>query len=103
MALGHVSAPPPAASDADVLRRRYETADRILPARWKSLVFAGHVAPRSLGDGGRFWYASRRRDGVEFVAVDPVACTRAPLFHHESVATALSDARGVAVDPRRLP
>lgn len=85
------------------MRARYEAAERLLPHRWKDLVFSGQVTPNWIEGGDRFWYVNRTAGGTQFVLVDPEARTREPLFDHRAVAESLSAALGRTVDPGDLP
>ena len=82
---------------------RYEAAERLLPHRWKELVFSGLVRPRWIEEGSRFWYKNERRSGTEFVLVEPQSGTRAPAFDHGKIAASLGTALGRELDARDLP
>jgi dipeptidyl-peptidase 4 len=75
-------------------------------ARTRDLVFRAEVGPHFVGEGARFWY--RVRTGAanhEYVAVDPDAGTKAPLFDHAALATELAKLAGIepAPQPDSLP
>src|SRR3990170_5717420 len=82
---------------------RYEAAERLLPHRWKQMVFSGLVRPRWIEEGSRFWYKREGRRGTEFVLVQPESGTRAPAFDHEKIAESLGTALGRELDPWDLP
>ncbi len=84
------------------LRARYEAAERLLPHRWKDLVFSLRVRPRWLDDD-RFWYANPTREGTEFVLVEPRERVRRPAFDHGVLAKALSQQLDREVSPAALP
>jgi dipeptidyl-peptidase 4 len=77
-----------------------------LRERIADTVYRGDVRPRWIGDGARFWYRNRLSDGRrEFVLVDAEGDepTRAPLFDHARLASALEEASGASVDGETLP
>ena len=84
-------------------REAYARAEGFLPWNVEKLVFGIGVEPHWIGDGGRFWYRNRTRDGVEFVLVDPTGGTRQPAFDHVRLAAALSRASGRATTHDHLP
>jgi len=53
--------------------------------------------------GNRFWYRNKVAEGAEFVLVDPVANTRAPLFDRHRLAAALSLAADTSYVGTKLP
>jgi dipeptidyl aminopeptidase/acylaminoacyl peptidase len=80
----------------------YTRAERFLGYHTNPLVLNAGVRPAWLPDG-RFWYRTQRAAGPEFVLVDPVARTKAPLFDHDRLAVALSTAAGRTYERARLP
>ncbi|NIS34068.1 MAG: hypothetical protein GWN73_27020, partial [Actinobacteria bacterium] len=53
-----------------------------------------------LPDGNRFWYRNKLKNGAaEFVLIDPVRDTRAPVFDNARLAAAMSLANDTAYDP----
>jgi len=81
----------------------YVRAERFLPWHAGRLVFGLDVDPHWIGKSDSFWYRAARRDGVEFVLVDPEKGTRRPAFDHARIASSLSTVSGIPVDPASLP
>lgn len=82
---------------------RYERAEQFLPANAKSLVLNETIDPNWIGETDRFWYQRERRDGAEFVRVDPERDEQVPAFDHERLADALAAETGNTYGPARLP
>jgi dipeptidyl aminopeptidase/acylaminoacyl peptidase len=80
----------------------YARAERFLTYNTTPLVLGAGVRATWLPDG-RFWYRTLGEAGPEFVLVDPVGRTRAPLFDHDRLAAALSTAAGRTYERARLP
>lgn len=82
----------------------YERAESYLPWHVSKRLFGCEpVQPRWTGDGDRFWYSVRSRDGKRFVLVDPETGGRREAFDHGRLATALAAAAGESVDAGELP
>ena len=81
----------------------YQRADRLLNWNTDDLVSGDPVNPQWLNDGNRFWYRNKTGSGFEFVLVDPVRATRAPLFDHAKLAAAISMANDTSYIPYKLP
>jgi dipeptidyl aminopeptidase/acylaminoacyl peptidase len=81
----------------------YQRAEQMLT--WNALrhVTGDQVAPTWYRDSTRFWYRVMTPRGAEFVTVNPVAGTRAPLFDNARLAAAISRAADTAVAPGTLP
>lgn len=89
--------------DTRDLPARYEAAERLLPHRWKDLVFSGRIRPNWIPGTDRFWYAHTTQAGTRWVLVDPAAGFRAPAFDHPALAAALSSVLGRPAEAPRLP
>ena len=50
--------------------------------------------PQWIDGGPRFWYGVRRKDGYEYIAVDPIKKSKAPAFDAKKLAAALAKASG---------
>jgi dipeptidyl aminopeptidase/acylaminoacyl peptidase len=81
----------------------YQRADRLLSWNANDLVSGDQVNPEWLHDGNRFWYRNKIGNGFEFVLVDPIRATRAPLFDHAKLAAAISLANDTSYIPNKLP
>ncbi|MDB4885419.1 MAG: peptidase dipeptidylpeptidase domain protein [Gemmatimonadetes bacterium] len=92
-----LAAQAPAITAAD-----YDRAARFLAPATSPLVTGGTVAATWLPDD-RFWYRSRTAAGSEFVLVDAARRTRAPLFDHARLASALGTAAGATYSAAALP
>ncbi len=79
----------------------YQRAERILNGN--DLVAGDQANPVFMKDGSRFWYRSRTMSGSEFILVDPVRLTRAPLFDHAKLAAAMSLANDTSYIGYKLP
>jgi len=81
----------------------YYRAERSLGATTNPLVSGMIGRPTWLPDG-RVWYRVSRPGGAgEFIVADPARRTRARLFDHAQLATALGRAASMNVDQHRLP
>jgi len=80
----------------------YARAERFLTWNARNLVSGDEVTPRWMGDD-RFWYRSHRKDGHEFIVVDPSRGIRAPVFDHDRLAAALSLAADTSYVGAKLP
>ena len=96
LALGLGSVAPAAAQN-------YQRAEQFLT--WNALrnIYHDQVVPTWYRDSTRFWYRVHTRDGFQFMAANPVAGTRAPLFDNGRLAAALSVAADTSVAPNKLP
>jgi len=72
----------------------YDRAVRMLSSTVSPLVVGGTAPGVTWLADGQFHYRSVRPAGTEYVLVDPRAKSRAPLFDHAKLATALSAAAG---------
>ena len=81
----------------------YDRAVRMLGPAVTSLVVGGTASGLSWLPDGKFHYRSVRPGGTEFVLVDPRSKSRAPLFDHAKVASALSTAAGSVLSETALP
>jgi dipeptidyl aminopeptidase/acylaminoacyl peptidase len=81
----------------------YHRAEAFLPWNLQDLASNASVSPHWIGDGARFWYRRETPRGHEFVVVDPEEDTRHPVFDHERLARALSDATEESYSAERLP
>jgi len=81
----------------------YDRASRLLGAKVNPLVVGGSAPNVTWLADGRFFYRSARPAGTEFVLIDPRAKSRAPLFDHAKVASALGIASGSALTATALP
>ena len=66
----------------------YARAERFLPWNAAKLLHSVELTPHWIDDGDTFWYRTTRRDGVQFVKVDPEKGTREPAFDHVRLAAA---------------
>ncbi|OZC03449.1 S9 family peptidase [Rubricoccus marinus] len=80
----------------------YAQAERFLYSGTNGLVTGGSVSP-TWQDDGRFTYKAETASGAEFVVVDPARGTREVAFDPETMARALSAARGEAIEASALP
>jgi dipeptidyl aminopeptidase/acylaminoacyl peptidase len=81
----------------------YDRASRFLGASVAPLVVGGTAPGATWLPDGKVFYRSVRPSGIEFVLIDPRAKTRAPLFDHAKVATALGAAAGSTYSATSLP
>lgn len=81
----------------------YARAERMLSWNASSLVSGDQVNPEWMTGGNRFWYRNKTSNGFEFILVDPVRNTRAPLFDNYRLAAAMSLANDTAYNPDKLP
>ena len=81
----------------------YNRAEQLLDWNTSLITFGDEVRPQWLLDCARFWYRNKTQNGAEFVIVDPVKNTRAPLFENTRLAAAMSVANDTSYDPTRLP
>jgi dipeptidyl aminopeptidase/acylaminoacyl peptidase len=81
----------------------YSRAERLLSWNASSLISGDEVSPRWMTGGNRFWYRNKTSNGFEFILVDPVRNTRAPLFDNYRLAAAMSMANDTAYNPDKLP
>lgn len=81
----------------------YARAEQLLDWNTRLLVAGDEVRPSWLKDGNRFWYRNKTGTGAEFILVDPVAATRAPLFDHVRLARAMTLAGDTAFEAHKLP
>src|SRR5947207_3600081 len=67
-------------------------------------VYQSQINPNWFHNSTRFWYRNDLRGTrKEFILVDAATGTRSPAFDHQQLATALSKAGGIDVQPDRLP
>jgi dipeptidyl aminopeptidase/acylaminoacyl peptidase len=112
-ALLWVGAPSPLAAQAPgaettqdartVTAADYAKAAQLLPWTADNFVKGDAVDPVWIAGSDRFWYRTRVEEGHEFMRVDPVANTRAPLFDRHRLASALSLAADTAYVGTKLP
>lgn len=95
---GGIVAGPAAAQGVD-----YRRAEQFLNWNASTMISGDQVNPVWLKDGNRFWYRNKISAGTEFVLVDPVRNTRAPLFDHARLAASLSLAADTSYEPHKLP
>jgi dipeptidyl-peptidase 4 len=81
----------------------YARAERFLPWNAAKLLHNVELTPHWIAGGDTFWYRTTRKDGIQFVTVDPETGTREPAFDHVRLAAALSAASGIAYDSHNLP
>ena len=81
----------------------YERAARLLDAAEHAPIKNAAVVPHWIGDGDRFWYRKETADGAVFQLVDVRTKERSPVFDHQRVAAALSQASGKPVSRDSLP
>jgi dipeptidyl-peptidase 4 len=81
----------------------YDRASRFLAATVNPMVIGGTAPALSWLADGQFWYRSVRPAGTEFVLINPRSKTRAPLFDHARVASALSTAAAGSYSATALP
>jgi len=86
----------------DLTASDYARAERYLPQSLSGLVLRSTVRPEWLDDG-RFWYRNAIAEGSEFVLVDPARRTRARVFDHARLASALSAVAGQTFSAFELP
>jgi hypothetical protein len=85
------------------METRYTRAERLLAWNIDPLFSGDAVTPHWMRGGNRFWYRNKVAEGAEFVLVDPVANTRAPLFDRHRLAAALSLAADTSYVGTKLP
>jgi len=106
MALAIAAASPFVMADAAAAQGTladYQRADRFLGWNTQDMVAGETVNPVWLNDGNRFWYRNSTGSGQQFVLVDPVRGTRAPVFDHARLAAAMSLANDTSYVPYKLP
>ena len=81
----------------------YDLAAQWTPDKVRKMVFDTAVTPRWLEKSDRFWYVYQTRDGRRFYFVDPVKKTKAPLFDHAKMASALTSITRLPYDAHHLP
>jgi dipeptidyl-peptidase-4 len=85
-----------------VTAQDYARAEKFLSYNTAPLVFGMATRPNWMAND-RFWYRNSIPQGTEFVLVDPAAKTRARLFDHIRLASALSLATDTTYDAFHLP
>jgi dienelactone hydrolase len=80
----------------------YARAEKFLNYNIEPYVDGGLVRPNWIA-GEKFWYLNSTYKGNEFLLVDPVKKTKAPLFDHERLAVALGKATGKVYEAGKLP
>ncbi|MEO2161699.1 MAG: hypothetical protein ABGY29_04160, partial [bacterium] len=73
-----------------VVTPNYEQASKFDSAYLRQRTYSSSVSPNWIGETDRFWYSYKTSAGTRYYLVDPGAGTRAHLFDHEAVASALS-------------
>ena len=81
----------------------YDRAVRMLGPTVNPLAVGGTAPGLTWLPDGRFHYRSVRPAGTEYVLVDPRRKSRAPLFDHARMASALRSAAGVTASGRQPP
>lgn len=81
----------------------YRRAEAFVPWKVSDLTSNTSVNPHWIDDGSRFWYRRETPNGHEFIFVDPDENVRRPLFDHERMARAISQATGKSFTAGRLP
>ncbi|MDP2955412.1 MAG: DPP IV N-terminal domain-containing protein [Longimicrobiales bacterium] len=94
---------PSAPVEAQLSATDYARAERMLSWHLDPLIAGDLVAPRWMRGGDRFWYRNKTGDGAQFILVDPVRVTRAPLFDHDRLAAVMSEANDSSYEGRKLP
>ena len=89
--------PTPKALTAD----DYAKAEKFLGYSTTPLVYHA-IRPTWMSDD-RFWYRDTSPSGTQFVLFDVAKQTKQPAFDHAKLATALSEASGMKLDPTKLP
>ncbi|NJD17954.1 MAG: S9 family peptidase [Gemmatimonadetes bacterium] len=82
---------------------RYTRAERVLAWNVDPLIIHDQVTPHWMRGGSRFWYRDKVAEGAEWVVVDPVRATKAPLFDVHRLAAALSLAADTSFAGTKLP
>ena len=82
---------------------RYARAEQLLAWNTDPRITGDNVVPVWMRGGNRFWYRNKTVSGAEFVSVDPVRSTRALLFDHHRLASAMSLVADTAFDGGKLP
>jgi dipeptidyl-peptidase 4 len=83
-------------TDAD-----YANAEKFMAYNVNPLAYKGQVNAQWLDDD-RFWYREVDDNGTSYIAVDPAKGTRAPLFNHERLASALKSVSKNGSDGKHL-
>ncbi len=78
-------------------------SDRFLMGKPETDVLNGDIAFQWIGRGDTFFYRSQGADGSRYLLVESASGKKAPLFDHEVMAAALSQALKTAVSARALP
>jgi dipeptidyl aminopeptidase/acylaminoacyl peptidase len=81
----------------------YARSERLIGWNLTPLVLGEASPPTWIATTDRFWYRVRSARGMEFIAVDPAANTRAPVFDNARLASAMSVANDTTYDPTKLP
>jgi dipeptidyl-peptidase 4 len=89
---------PPRLTAAD-----YRSAEQFLTWNTAPLVRGDVVTPHWIDGGDRFWYRVTVPAGTRFIYVDPAAPVRRPLFDHDRLAGAMSQAADTSFEGRKLP
>lgn len=93
-----------AASSASAqMENRYTRAERLLSWNVDPLIIHDQVTPHWMRGGSRFWYRNKVEEGAEWMVVDPVRATKAPLFDVHRLAAALSLAADTSFAGTKLP
>src|SRR4051794_14454812 len=79
----------------------YARAEQFLTYKTTPLVYHA-IRPTWISDD-RFWYRDTSPAGTQFVIFDTAKQTKQPAFDHAKLATALSEASGMKLDPAKLP
>ncbi|MGE0133018.1 MAG: DUF885 family protein [Blastocatellales bacterium] len=77
----------------------YAAASALLGRNLRGAVKNQSVEPHWIGDSGSFWYQRDEARGTSYVRFDPKTGSRAPLFDHAALATALDRAIGAEARP----
>ncbi len=85
-----------------VQKANYELAQRWTAAKVGKLVFDTQVTPHWL-EGDRFWYSYETSHGRQFLLVDPVKKTKAPIFDVSKMAAMLTLITRTPYDAQHLP
>ena len=93
------------AAQADAQTVDYSRAERFLAWNTERLIAGAEVVPNWMetGDTDRFWYRNNTGSGHEFILVNPAVGSRARLFDHYRLASAMSLANDTSYVPDKLP